>query len=211
GGAVRMLAADPPDQVLLLERLDAARPLTAVSILEACEVIGSLFSALDRPAPPQIDTVADVLGAWEPPDASPLVPQRLVQQAMRLEADLLADPPPARLVHQDLHDGNVLAPLDPSRGDWLAIDPKPVAAEWAFAVAPIVWNRPDELARAYNLRTHVRMRADIVAEVAGLDPERVRAWTFVRLVRNAAWAGGFAPASEEFLTRMIALAKAFAS
>ena len=209
-GAVRLLAAEPADQALLLERLDASRPLTAASILDACEVIGGLFQTLERPAPPQVDTIRDVLRAWEPPRATPQVPQRLVQQAIATERDLLAEGTGGSLVHWDLHDGNVLAPLDPSHGDWLAIDPKPVAGEWAFAVAPIVWNRPDELARAHNLRTHARLRADIVGDAAGLDPERVRAWTFVRLVRNAVWAAGFLPGSEEFLTRTIALAKAFA-
>lgn len=209
-GAVRLLAAEPSDHALLLERLDATRPLTGESILDACEVVGELFRTLDRRALPQLDSVADVLAAWAPPEATPQVPQRLVQQAAALEPQLLGSAPARSLVHWDLHDGNVLAPLGPLRGGWLAIDPKPMAGEWAFAVAPIVWNRPDELARAYDFRTHARLRADIVTDAAGLDPDRVRAWTFVRLVRNAVWAAGFAPKSTAFLTRMIALAKAFA-
>ena len=111
-----------------------------------------------------------------------------------------------RLVHEDLHDSNVLAA---DRQPWLAIDPKPVAGEWAYAVAPIVWNRPDAAARATSLRTHVRLRAEIVADTAGLDLERVGAWTLFRLVLNAVDAAEFAPASDEFRGRMIALAKAF--
>ena len=39
------------------------------------------------------------------------------------------------LVHQDLHGENVLAA---EREPWLVIDPKPLAAEREFAVAPIV-------------------------------------------------------------------------
>src|SRR5690606_33154116 len=104
----------------------------------------------------------------------------------------------------------VLAPLDPARGDWLAIDPKPVAGEWAYAVAPVVWNRPDELARAHNLRAHAQLRVDVVGEAAGLDPDRVRGWTFVRLVLNAVQTTGGSERAEEFRSRMIALAKAFA-
>lgn len=207
-GSVRLLAAEPADQALLLERLDASRPLTGVSILDACEVIGGLFRTLDRPAPARIMPLAERVDGSD--RTAPEVPRRLTEQARSLTGDLLQDVGELRLVHEDLHDGNVLAPLDPERGEWLAIDPKPVAGEWAFAVAPIVWNRPDELARAYNLRTHVRLRADIVADAAGLDPERVRAWTFVRLVSNAVFAAQEEPASAEILTRMIALAKAFA-
>ncbi|WP_203568402.1 aminoglycoside phosphotransferase family protein [Aestuariimicrobium ganziense] len=210
GGAVTLLAADPTPQVLLLERLDPTRPLTGVSIFEACEVIGGLFGALGRLATPQAPALADHLSPWESPSVTPQVPQRLVQQAAASEPDLLSSAPQTSLVHTDLHDANVLAPLDPERGEWLAIDPKVVAGEWAYAVAPIVWNRPDDLARAHDLRVHARLRADIVGDVAGLDPDRVRAWTFVRLVRNAVDTACHAPGNSEFLTRMITLAKAFA-
>ncbi|MGO1173168.1 MAG: aminoglycoside phosphotransferase family protein, partial [Actinomycetaceae bacterium] len=210
-GAVRLLAADPAAYVLLLERLDADRPLTTAPVLDACEVLGSLLARLDRPPHPRFDTVAGRAPRWRAVLAagSPAVPQRLTEQALAELDALVADATEARLVHEDLHDGNVLAPLDPARGDWLAIDPKPVVAEGAFGVAPIVWNRAEETARAYSLRTHVRMRADVVADAAGLDDERVRAWVFVRLVLNAVQAADHLPASDDFLGRMIALAKAF--
>lgn len=211
-GAVRLLAADPASWCLLLERLDAGRPLTGVAVLDACHVIGGLFGQLDRPAPAQLDTLASRAVRWRGRLAadSPLVPRRLTQQARSTLADLMRDAPEPRLVHEDLHDGNVLAPLDPSRGRWLAIDPKPVAGEWAYAVAPMVWNRPGLAAAARSLREHVRTRADIMVDTAGLDPERVRLWTFVRLTLNAVWAAEHAPASDGFRARMIALAKAFA-
>lgn len=233
-GAVRLLAAAPADQALLLERLDGARDLTTVPILEACEEIGRLFTELDRAPLPQVDTIADKAQRWreELADAGPLVPRRLTEQARSALDDLLVDPPPARLVHEDLHDMNVLAPLggvgsdgarsncvrssserssgegDASRGCWLAIDPKPVSGEWAYAVAPIVWNREDAAARAHSLRTHVRLRAEVVADAAGLDLDRVQAWTLVRLTVNAAWAAQYSQA-DHFRGRMIALAKAF--
>lgn len=209
-GAVRMLAASPADRALLLERLDGDRDLTTVPILEACEEIGRLFRVLDHPALPQLDTVAAKAEQWrgELAQARPTVPRRLTEQALSVLDDLLVDAPQARMVHEDLHDMNVLAPLDPQRGDWLAIDPKPVAGEWAYAVAPIVWNREDAAERAHSFRTHVRLRAEVVADEAGLDLDRVQAWTLVRLTVNAVWAAQF-PAAAHFHGRMIALAKAF--
>lgn len=211
-GAVRLLAADPRAGSLLLERLDASVCLRDRPLLEACEVIGELMRELDRPAAPQLDTVAGRALRWREQLApgSPLVPRRLTEQALAVLDQLLGADGHTRLVHEDLHDLNVLAPLHPGRGTWLAIDPKPVAAEWAYAVAPVVWNRPEEAARASNLRVHARLRADVVADAAGLDEDRVRAWTFVRLVLNAVWAAEHAPASDDFRARMIALAKAFA-
>ncbi|WP_342372380.1 aminoglycoside phosphotransferase family protein [Propioniciclava soli] len=212
-GAVRLLAADPASWALLLERLDGDRDLRGVSVLEACEEIGTLFTRLDRPAAPQFTTAASHTERWRRDllAGTPLVPRRMTQQAASELASLLVDPPTNRLVHTDLHDANVLAPLDAGRGAWVAIDPKPLATEWAFAVAPIVWNRADEAARAHSLRAHLRLRADIVTDVAGLDEDRVRAWTHVRLVLNAVDAAAHAPASDAFRARMIALAKAFAS
>lgn len=231
-GAVRLLAADPVAGALLLERLDPGRELRGQPLLEACEVIGQLFRALDRPALPQLDTVAWRAARWQDQlrVGTPLVPRRLTEQASTELTQLIdeggrgrpGEDHGSRLVHEDLHDLNVLAPrpgagpgaaadadTDHARGAWLAIDPKPVAGEWAYAVAPIVWNRPEEAARAHHLRTHARLRADVVTEAAGLDPDRVRAWTFVRLVLGAVWASEHAPASDPFRARMIALAKAF--
>lgn len=210
-GAVRLLAADPAADVLLLERLDGNRDLTGVPILEACEVIGELFRELDVSAPPQVERVADKAGRWQEQlsRTSPLVPRRLSQQAIAMMTDLVSGPAANRLVHEDLHDMNVLAPLDAGRGAWLAIDPKPVAGEWAYAVAPIVWNREDAAERAHSLRMHVRLRAQVVADAAGLDVDRVGAWTFVRLVMKAVWAAEYAPAAEDYRGSMIALAKAF--
>ncbi|GAA1766861.1 aminoglycoside phosphotransferase family protein [Nostocoides vanveenii] len=209
-GAVRLLAAEPTAYVLLLERL-APRALTEVSILEACEVIGTLVNTLDRPAGPQYERLSAKGARWREvlAQGTPLVPRRLTEQASATLGHLLDGEVEGRLVHEDLHDANVLAPLDPARGQWLAIDPKPVSGEWPYAVAPIVWNRAEATAAAHNPRMHVRLRADIVADAAGLDPDRVAAWTLVRLVINAVWAASFAPQSNAFRARMIMLAKAF--
>lgn len=218
-GAVRLLAADPDQFVLLLERLDPERELKSAPILDACEVIGQLMRALDRPATPQFTSLVDLAQSWSGRlrAGSPLVPRRLTEQAAStLDALVVgtrsgsdSEPVDLRLVHTDLHDRNVLAPLDPARGSWLAIDPKPVAGEWAYAVAPIVWNRPEAAAAATSLRTHVRLRAEIVADAAGLNPDRVRAWTLVRLMINACDAADHGPPADAFRARMIALAKAF--
>jgi len=83
------------------------------------------------------------------------------------------------LVHQDLHGDNVLAA---EREPWLVIDPKPLAAEREFAVAPIV--RSGELGHS---RRDVLYRLDRLCSELGLDPERARGWTIVQTV---AWADG---------------------
>lgn len=159
-GAVRLLAAEPADVALLLERLDGDRDLQSVGILEACESIGELMARLDRPAIPQIETMASQIPRWRKKLSAPVgaVPRRLGQQALSHLEDLapgVHGEAGARLVHTDLHFENALAPLPGSdaaeRGSWLAIDPKVLAGEWAYAVAPAIWNRSREAERAHHL------------------------------------------------------------
>lgn len=202
-GAVRLLRADPRRWALLLERLDPT-DLTAVDLLEGCEVIGGLMRLLDRPALPQLTTLSSMAQRWQElcRTGSPSVPRRFTEQAASLIRDLTADRDiDGRLVHQDLHFENVLrAERDP----WLAIDPKAIAGEWEFAVAPVVWNLPELTADAYNPRSHLRLRLGLVCEAAGLDEDRAAAWTFVRVVVNALWGADDAA----WVTRMITIAKA---
>ena len=83
------------------------------------------------------------------------------------------------LVHQDLHGDNVLAAR---REPWLAIDPKPLAGEREFGVAPIV--RSSELGHS---KRDVLYRLDRLTAELGLDRDRARGWTIAQTV---AWMGG---------------------
>ncbi|RNI23032.1 aminoglycoside phosphotransferase family protein [Flexivirga caeni] len=205
-GAVRLHAADPARWALLLEPLQHDRNLNDLALLDACEVIGGLMRRLDRPASPQFTRLSDAIDRWTTlcRKGSPLVPRRMTEQAASALSSL-RDGCDGRLVHQDLHFENVLAG---DREPWLAIDPKPVSGEWAFAVAPVLWNRWDEAARAHSLRTHLRLRAGVVAEAAGLDEDRVLAWSFVRLVTNALWEAEEPQPGQPELSRWITAAKA---
>jgi streptomycin 6-kinase len=174
---------------MLLERLDAARDLHALPVDEACAVIGQLLRQLDRPATPQLaplsGEVARLVRALASPPAG--LPRRFVEQALSLAPDLVRDEgADARLVHTDLHFANVLAG---QRQPWLAIDPKPLAAEPAYAVAPALWNRWEEAVAGSDVRGALRRRLSVVCEHGGIDQARARAWTIVREVQNALWAG----------------------
>ncbi|WP_182355107.1 aminoglycoside phosphotransferase family protein [Flaviflexus huanghaiensis] len=213
-GAVRLEAAEPRDYALLLERLDDSRPLAAENILDACETVGTLLRTLDRPAHVRFQSLVERSQRWQTAldTHHPRVPRRLIAQARSHMADLVEDIEAGvvdggRLIHANLHDRNVLAPFDPGRGEWLAISPRPLAGELAFAVKPMMSQRFSQSTRAHNPRAHVRMRASIIADVAGLDEDRVRAWTFVRLVLDALDAAHAATGHR--LTQSITLAKMF--
>lgn len=86
-------------------------------------------------------------------------------------------------MHGDLHYENVLAS---DREPWLVIDPKPMSGDPHFELAPMLWNRMEELGDA--VRTGVRRRFHTLVDAAGLDEARARDWVIVRMVLNAHWA-----------------------
>ena len=214
-GAVRLFRADPGRHALLLERLHR-RDLTDVSDLEACRIVADLYPRLHRPALPQLRTLTSYVEQWlaalaELPTEAP-IPRRMVEQALSLGRDLVADPASVgRIVHGDLHYANVLAG---DRQPWLAIDPKPMSGDPHYEPAPMLWNRYEELAG--DVRGGLRRRFQTLIDAGGLDEDRARSWVVVRMVLNAHWtvqdaqrAGRDLTAGErEWITRCVAITKA---
>ncbi len=191
-GSVALLRAAPRRGALLLERLEE-RDLTDEWDVAACEAVGALYADLHI-APPA-------------PAATPLPPMRPVGRAPARAAAVDAPPAAAgragrprrggvrtdpatdaHLLHGDLHYGNVLAQGDPhDEGQWLAIDPRPLAGDPHFEPAPLLWHRFDELAG--DVRDGLRRRFHAVVDAAGLDEDRARDWAVLRAViaGSVAW------------------------
>jgi streptomycin 6-kinase len=184
-------------------------------------VVAGLYPRLHLPAPPQLRTVTSYVERWAtalgemPRNAS--VPRRLVEQALSLARDLVADPASTgRIVHGDLHYENVLAG---DREPWLVIDPKAMSGDPHYEPAPMLWNRVDELAPArsgQSLRDGLRRRFHTLVDAAGLDEDRARDWVVVRMVLNAHWSVEDAQRAERalnpqergWITTCISIAKA---
>lgn len=205
-GAVHLLAADPRVRALLLERL-GPDDLHAVSDLQACRVVAGLYGRLHVPASPRVRPLSSAVARWttelaELPRAAP-IPRRLVEQAVALGRDLAGDRAVAdRLLHTDLHYGNVLAAV---REPWLVIDPKPLNGDPHYEIAPMLWNRWEDIAG--DVRAGVCRRFAVLVETAGFDAERARAWVVVRMMHNAASALADG-ADPRWLTTCVAVAKA---
>lgn len=193
-GAVRLLAADGPRRVILMERLDPTRSLGLEPIDEAVETLARLLHRLAIHAPQEIETVTDLAARWvdELPHrwaaAGPDAPRRLLDAAMDAGRNL--GPQSGRmLIHTDLHFENVLSAGQDAaadRGGWLAIDPKPIAGDLEFGALPTLWNRLDELDAA-DQRAALLRRTVQFCEAAGLDIDRVRAWSVARAVETVVW------------------------
>lgn len=214
-GVVKLLRADPRRRALLLERLHT-EDLGNLWDVEACEVVGGLYSAIHVPALPQLRTLTSYVERWtrdlqQMPRNAP-IPRRLVEQVTALARDLVADDASTGvIVHGDLHYANVLAA---DRAPWLVIDPKPMSGDPHYEPAPLLWNRWDELEG--DIRGGVRRRFHAVIDAAGLDEDRARDWVIVRMVLNAHWSVADAQRAsrtldadeQDWITRCIAIAKA---
>jgi streptomycin 6-kinase len=179
-GSVRLLAHDPDAWALLLERLDPGVTLEGESLPETLAVLAGMIRRLDRPAPPGVRHLRDVAARWVrefPAENDGFVPDELVAQAVAYCREL---GPKAgnHLVNEDLHFQNVLRG---EREPWLVIDPKPIAGDREFGLCQLLWNRFDE--------ETLQARLAVMVDMAGLDHELARKWTFVRAVDNWLYAG----------------------
>ncbi|MFF2329226.1 MULTISPECIES: aminoglycoside phosphotransferase family protein [unclassified Streptomyces] len=185
-GAVELLDHDPATGTLLLERLDGRRSLMGMADeREAVRILAGLLAGLSSVRAPEDsglrglgDMAARMLEA-----AAGAVAALTDAEERRLLADCaaavreVAGEPGDRLLHWDLHYGNVLAD---GEGRWVVIDPKPLVGDPAFELLPALVNRFDAAA--------VRWRFDLMTETPGLDRERARAWTLGRILQNGLWA-----------------------
>jgi streptomycin 6-kinase len=184
-GAVRLLAHDEERHALLLER---CRPGTYLSELDADAALGVLIELLPRlwkPAGPPFRSLAEEAGWWvgsireEWDEMGRPFEEELVDAAVAALEELAPTQGEQVLIHQDLHADNVLAA---EREPWLVIDPKPLAGEREFGVAPII--RSVELGHSERA---VVDRLDRLSSELGLDRERARGWA---LGQTIAWTFG---------------------
>jgi len=188
-GAVLLLDADLAAGALLMERCIPGTTLDTLPDEEMVRIGCRLASMLHTEPtaedmeliPVALDSVTEAsrpfsavmakLGESLSPNA-----WRVVKES---HEELVADRSQLVVCHGDLNPGNVLAA---QRLAWLAIDPLPRVADPAYDAASLVWARRPWLLAQADAHTVLAHRIDVAARELLVDPERVRAWTLVRLV-----------------------------
>lgn len=204
-GAVALLASDAGTCSMLLERLDAGRPLSDLPMADAAAVWGGLVRQLsivpdDRPQWREFEHIAARAEQWSddlPADWDQLgrpFPRWLLEAALEVcQTRGAVGRRTARdvLVHTDLHYLNILARPDdeatagrPVAEAFAAIDPQPMIGEPEFGVAPLLWNRLPDLP-LNQPEAGLRQRCADFSAAAGLDPDAARQWAVAREVANA--------------------------
>lgn len=173
---VRLLAADEELGAMLIERCQPGTALRAVPEPEQDVVIAGLLRRLWRlpPTPHVFRPLSAMTEYWSRGTLSAigLWPDTgLVREGLALFKELPLTAPANVLLATDLHAGNVLRS---QREPWLVIDPKPFIGDPAYD------------ATQHLVNCDARMRADPdgtirrIAELLGVDRERVRLWMFAR-------------------------------
>jgi len=175
---VRVIDVDDRTGAMLLERCEPGTSLRALPERDQDAVIGAALRRLHRSPPPdhRLRPLSAMLTAWAA--ATRGAEARWCDTALVLEGldrmeELLRTTTEHVMLATDLHAGNVLAAR---RAAWLVIDPKPFVGDPAYDATQHLLNGLERL-RAAPSDTVAR-----VADLAGLDADRVLAWTFVRLV-----------------------------
>ncbi|MFI7276129.1 APH(6)-I family aminoglycoside O-phosphotransferase [Streptomyces sp. NPDC049879] len=190
-GVVRLLDHDPRSSAMLLERLDTVRTLASVEDDDvAMGVLAELQARLvSVPAPPGLRGLGGIAAAMleQVPRAVAALADPADRRLLRGWASAVAElagEPGDRLLHWDLHYGNV---LPAQREPWLAIDPEPLAGDPGFDLWPALDSRWDDVVVKGGASRVVRRRFDLLTGVLGLDRARATGWTLGRLLQNALW------------------------
>ena len=123
--------------------------------------------------------LAEEAAWWTEHDLAKVTDTRLRDAAVSFIRELAPTQGEQVLLHQDLHGENVLAA---EREPWLVIDPKPLAGEREFSVAPIV--RSSELGHS---KRDALYRLDRLCSELDLDRDRALGWT---IAQTMAWSDG---------------------
>jgi streptomycin 6-kinase len=188
-GAVRLYAAAERggSQALLLERCVPGTTLSLRPEAEQDDVIADLLLRLWR-APDEshpfrslqsmCDVWADEFDARADSQPSPLDPG-LVRDGLALFRSLPASADRTVLLSTDLHAENALAS---EREPWLAIDPKPFVGDPTYDALQHLLNC------AARVQRDPRGMIERIADLLGLDRERLRLWLFARcVVESPSW------------------------
>ena len=204
--ACAVLAED--DGVLLLERVllgDDLRPLALHDDDAATAIAGGVYARMHAAVAgrarlaelPALSTAATAFDDyWARPDSRDpgreRLPRELVSRAEAMLTELAAPSPADSIVHGDAHHQNLLRQGFGGPGDtWRVIDPHGWWGDPTFDAVALMLNLHGSLdlaARSMaDLRGLAQRRAAILAETAGLDRQRLLAWTLVGGVIAELW------------------------
>ena len=199
-GAVRVLDADAPAGVFLLEHVTPGTPIVEIDDGEATRIAARLMHRLWRPPPkthafPSLSDWGEafhLLRARHGGGTGDL-PAEAVERGEALYSALVATQAQPIVLHGDLHHCNILSG---EREPWLVIDPHGVVGEPAFEVGAWLRNPAGDpgdseeacfLLNQRDVPSILTRRLDIFSEELALPRDRLRDWGIAFATLSACW------------------------
>jgi streptomycin 6-kinase len=200
----RLIADDRSRGALLMEAIRPGTALDESGRVPGSSAVAALLRALHEGASPPAgvapveDRIAALYRSGEAnyarrPELQDLIPRPLYERGRRAAGALAAEPSGRVLLHGDLTPANVLD--GGTRRGLVAIDPAPCWGDPAFDTVDLLFWRADDLV---TLTT----RADALAELLGLPPNRLVRWCAAFAAMVALERAEAGP-SDETRTRML--------
>jgi streptomycin 6-kinase len=177
---VRLLEADDNLGAMLLERCQPGTTLRSLAEPEQDVIVTRLLRRLWRHPSPNhpfrpLSALIDYWSAETLAASNDWSDPVLVREGLTVFKELLRTTAAEVLLATDLHAGNI---LQAEREPWLVIDPKPFVGDAAYDLTQHMFNCRDRLRADPN----GLMRR--LADLAEVDYDRVRLWTFARLAAD---------------------------
>lgn len=193
-GAVRLLASDADLGVLVMERLLPGQSLVSLfpdddekATRIAATVMQQFWRAVpaENPFPTVYDWAFGLkrLRTTFDGGVGPF-PQKLVEQAELLFAELIPSIDDVVVLHGDMHHDNILAA---ARDPWLVIDPKGVVGEREYEVVALLRNPIPDIYAYSDLHQLLARRIAILVEMLNFDRQRMIGWGVAHCVLSAWW------------------------
>ena len=182
-GAVRLHASEllGDCMAMLLERCEPGTMLAELPEPDQDEVLCTLLPRLwcEPPARHDFPSLQEMCERWaqeyEADESRPRLDPGIERAGLELFRTLPASASRQVVLATDLHHYNVLAA---QREPWLAIDPKPHVGDPVFDPLQHMINCDRVVVDPVGLTRRL-------AELVGLDPERLRLWLFARCVQGS--------------------------
>jgi streptomycin 6-kinase len=173
---VRLLEADEAVGAMLLERCQPGTALRTLPEHEQDVIVAQLLNRLwrmPRPGHPfrPLSALIEYWSAETLNAVSHWSDPGLVRDGLAVYEQLLRTSRSEVVLATDLHAGNI---LQAEREPWLVIDPKPFVGDPTYDVTQHLFNCEQ------RLLTDPKGLIYRLADLALLDPDRVRLWTFAR-------------------------------
>ncbi len=191
-GAPYILKYDLALGAMLIERVRPGRDLKQLNESEAIEAAVTVMRQLHQ-TPASATLMPTVTGWWNGfqrlreqfAGTSGPLPEKLVDEAEHLYAELAGSMDLPVLLHGDLHHGNILAG---DRLPWIAIDPQGVIGEPAYEIGAFLRNPMPDLLNWSGLDRIQERRVAAFSEFLAIDRQRIAGWGYSQAVLSGIWA-----------------------